>query len=143
MVEAPPNGMPQFYPSMTYEDAVGAIAFLTKAFGFEELAVHTGEGEGSRQVEHAELRFGTGILMMGSPRPDRPGEDSGHRTPTWRMSMPIAPARRRQARRSRWNRMTTTTAVAATECRTWRGTSGSSGRTCPRRNESSGLRTQE
>lgn len=77
MVEAPPNGMPQFYPSMTYEDAVGAIAFLTEAFGFEELAVHTGEG--SRQVEHAELRFGTGILMMGSPRPDRPWR--GQRTP--------------------------------------------------------------
>lgn len=79
MIEAPPNGMPQFYPSLTYENALAAIAFLKDAFGFEEIAVHTGEGESARQVEHAELRFGTGVLMMGSPRPDRPWQ--GQRTP--------------------------------------------------------------
>ncbi len=70
MVDAPPNGMPQFYPSLSYRDALAAIAFLKDAFGFEEMAVYTGEGPDARQVEHAELRFGTGILMMGSPRPD-------------------------------------------------------------------------
>ena len=74
MVEAPPNGLPQFYPSLTYRDALAAIAWLKDAFGFEEMAVYTGAGENARQIEHAELRFGTGVLMMGSPRPDRPSE---------------------------------------------------------------------
>jgi uncharacterized glyoxalase superfamily protein PhnB len=75
MIEAPPNGMPQFYPSLTYRDALAAIAWLKDAFGFEEVMVHTGEGERPRQVEHAELRFGTGVLMLGSPRPDRRWQD--------------------------------------------------------------------
>jgi len=73
MTDAPPNGTPQFYPNMTYNDALAAIAFLEDAFGFEEMAVYMGEGDGAREVEHAELRFGTGIFMTGSPRPgERP-----------------------------------------------------------------------
>lgn len=79
MVESPPNGMPQLYPSLTYHDALAAIDWLERAFGFERMGVHTGEGPDVRQVAHAELRFGTGVLMMGSPRP---GHDAaGQRTP--------------------------------------------------------------
>lgn len=72
MTDTPPNGMPQFYPSLTYKDAIEAIAWLEKAFGFERIAVYAGEGYGARQVEHAELRFGSGILMTGSRRADLP-----------------------------------------------------------------------
>jgi len=42
MVAAPPNGLPQFYPSLSYDDALAAIAWLKDAFGFEEMAVYTG-----------------------------------------------------------------------------------------------------
>jgi uncharacterized glyoxalase superfamily protein PhnB len=46
-----------------YDDARAAIATLKDAFGFSEVAVY--EGEDGR-VQHAELAFGSGMVMLGS-----------------------------------------------------------------------------
>ena len=59
--------MTTFYPTLTYEDAPGAIDFLCKAFGFERQQAM--EGPDGR-IPHAELRFGDGIVMLGSQRDD-------------------------------------------------------------------------
>jgi len=50
-------------PSARYKDAHAAIAWLERAFGFERHAVYDGP-DGT--VAHAELRFGTGMIMLGS-----------------------------------------------------------------------------
>jgi uncharacterized glyoxalase superfamily protein PhnB len=63
------------YPSMRYRDARTAIAWLERAFGFEAHVVHEGDGG---TITHAELRYGQGLIMLGSARPNgdhrRPGE---------------------------------------------------------------------
>lgn len=59
---------------MTYDDAEAAIAWLEKGFGFERASVHTGP---NGRVAHAELRYGDGMIMLGSA-----GENEfGLRTP--------------------------------------------------------------
>jgi uncharacterized glyoxalase superfamily protein PhnB len=55
------------FPTLRYRDADAAIAWLEDVFGFEEKAVHRGE-DGS--VQHAELRLGPGLIMLGQHRPD-------------------------------------------------------------------------
>ena len=66
---------PDIYPSMRYRDARGAIDWLERAFGFQRHVVHE-NADGS--VAHAELRYGEGIVMLGSWRgeddPRRPGQ---------------------------------------------------------------------
>ena len=52
-------------PALQYRDARAAIAFLTRAFGFAEKAVHDGP-DGS--VAHAELTLGNGMVMLGSAK---------------------------------------------------------------------------
>ncbi len=59
------NGMPTLFPGLSYRDAQAAIVWLERAFGFEELLVVPGPNGG---VAHAELRFGNGVLMLGSLR---------------------------------------------------------------------------
>ncbi len=59
------RGLPTFYPGLSYRDAQAAIGWLERAFGFEELLVVPGPGG---LVTHAELRFGNGVLMLGSLR---------------------------------------------------------------------------
>lgn len=56
---------PTICPTLRYKDAKAAIAFLTDAFGFTEVAVYEG-GDGT--VEHAELAYGNGMVMLGSER---------------------------------------------------------------------------
>jgi uncharacterized glyoxalase superfamily protein PhnB len=53
----------QVIPSLRYRDAHAAIAWLETAFGFVRRAVYDGP-EGT--VGHAELRLGTGMIMLGS-----------------------------------------------------------------------------
>jgi len=60
---------PTVFPWRTYDDAHAAIAFLEAAFGAERHAYHEAD-DGS--VRHAELRFGDGIVMVGSSRADLP-----------------------------------------------------------------------
>jgi uncharacterized glyoxalase superfamily protein PhnB len=54
---------PTVFPSLNYDDAQAAIEFLVSAFGAKRHAVHAGD-DGS--IRHAELRFGNGIVMLGS-----------------------------------------------------------------------------
>ena len=51
------------YPTLRYDDAKTAIAFLTSAFGLVEENVMTGD-DGS--VGHAELSWGDSIVMLGT-----------------------------------------------------------------------------
>jgi uncharacterized glyoxalase superfamily protein PhnB len=55
--------MTTVFPTLKYDDAHKAIAFLCDALGFERHAVHeTDDGK----VGHAELRHGDGMVMLGS-----------------------------------------------------------------------------
>jgi uncharacterized glyoxalase superfamily protein PhnB len=56
-----------FYPALRYADARAAIAWLAQAFGFEEDVCYAAD-DGS--VAHAQLRFGGGLVMLGSARDD-------------------------------------------------------------------------
>ena len=59
---------------LTYEDASAAIDWLERALGFERSSVHEGP---NGKVAHAELRFGDGMIMLGTAGPN----DFGLRTP--------------------------------------------------------------
>ena len=54
-------------PALRYRDAHAAIALLVDGFGFALNALHEGE---NRAVEHAQLTFGSGMVMLGSARED-------------------------------------------------------------------------
>lgn len=61
-MKATPAGWPRISTALYYEDAAKAIDWLCNAFGFEvRLKV---EGDGGR-VEHSELVFGEGLIMVG------------------------------------------------------------------------------
>jgi uncharacterized glyoxalase superfamily protein PhnB len=57
------------FPTLRYDDAPAAIEFLTNALGAERHAVYPAE---NGRVSHAELRFGNGIVMLGSAGPAQP-----------------------------------------------------------------------
>src|SRR5262245_7085934 len=57
---------PTVFPTLVYDDASGAIDFLTNAFGAERHAVYGDNGA----IQHAELRLGNGIVMFGSSGAD-------------------------------------------------------------------------
>jgi len=50
-------------PSLRYADAAKAIDWLCDAFGFERQLVVPGENGG---IAHAQLRYGNGMIMLGS-----------------------------------------------------------------------------
>ena len=56
------------YPSLCYEDAPAAIAWLCRAFGFTERLVVPGP---NNTVMHSELSLGNGVIMVGSPHAER------------------------------------------------------------------------
>jgi uncharacterized glyoxalase superfamily protein PhnB len=56
-------------PALRYRDAVAAIDWLTRAFGFEKQAVYMGP---DNTVAHAQLTFGKGMIMLGSVVDDTP-----------------------------------------------------------------------
>ncbi|MEW2549332.1 VOC family protein [Streptomyces sp. NPDC047002] len=58
-------GGPGICPTLLYDDAKAAIATLKDAFGFSEIAVYEAD-DGT--VLHAELGFGSGVVMLGSRR---------------------------------------------------------------------------
>ncbi len=49
-------------PCLAYREALAAIAWLCRAFGFEKHGVYA-DGD---TVHHAELTFGNGMIMLGS-----------------------------------------------------------------------------
>ena len=63
-----PPGWPRISSSLYYDDPKAAIDWLCKAFGFEVRLLVEGDG-GS--VEHSELTFGEGLVMVSGPRTDK------------------------------------------------------------------------
>lgn len=57
-------------PTLRYRDAVAAIEWLGRAFGFEKHLVVPDQNGG---VAHAELVFGNGMIMLSSARDDEYG----------------------------------------------------------------------
>ncbi len=58
---------PTLIPTMRYRDAGAAIDWLCATFGFERQAVFPDADGG---VAHAQLRLGSGMIMIGSARDD-------------------------------------------------------------------------
>lgn len=72
MADKPRIGVPNIFPALRYQDAPKAIEWLNRAFGFEKQFVVPGE---NNTVAHAQLRLGSGMIMMGSggkPDPANP-----------------------------------------------------------------------
>lgn len=66
-----PPGWPRITAALFYDDPRAAIDWLCRAFGFEvRLLV---EGEGGR-VEHSELEYGDGLIMVGGTDTRRAGQ---------------------------------------------------------------------
>ena len=57
----------KLYPALRYKDAHAAHQWLQDAFGFEPVALHEDDRGG---VTHAEMRWGTDLIMFGSARED-------------------------------------------------------------------------
>jgi len=57
---------PRIYPTFRYRDAPAIIDFLERAFGFKVNAKHM-DGD---LVAHAQLSFGSSMIMLGSVRDD-------------------------------------------------------------------------
>lgn len=70
MTETKATEAPRIYPTLRCRDAEAMIHWLKDAFGFTEHAVHRGNGV----VQHAELAFGSSILMLGQDRDDQYGK---------------------------------------------------------------------
>ncbi|TIU17896.1 MAG: glyoxalase, partial [Mesorhizobium sp.] len=64
---------PRVYPTLRYRNAAKMIEWLGEAFGF---AVHARYGEGDI-VHHAELTFGSSMIMLGTARDDKFGQMIG------------------------------------------------------------------
>jgi uncharacterized glyoxalase superfamily protein PhnB len=72
-------------PCLRYRDALAAIDWLCNAFGFEKHAVHVDD---NGIVQHAQLVFGNGMVMLGSvdngsawgQRIAQPGDIGGRET---------------------------------------------------------------
>ena len=64
---AMPETGPSIVPCLSYRDAPAAIAWLKEAFGFTENLVVPGPDD---TIAHAQLAFGTGMVMVGSQRDD-------------------------------------------------------------------------
>ncbi len=62
MAAQPPN----MYPFMRFNDAESALDWLSRAFGFKELAVYRGD---DGVIHHAEISLGPGIVMFGQGDP--------------------------------------------------------------------------
>jgi uncharacterized glyoxalase superfamily protein PhnB len=63
-----PPGWPRIASSLYYQDPVRAIDWLCRAFGFE-VRIKVEGPDGS--IEHSELAFGEGLIMVGGDRKDR------------------------------------------------------------------------
>lgn len=57
----------RIFPAVRYQDAPAAIAWLGRAFGFEEHMVVPGE---NGTIVHAQLRLAGNFIMLGSSRED-------------------------------------------------------------------------
>lgn len=60
---------PRIYPTLRYRDSEAMIRWLKDIFGFTERVVYRSDGV----VRHAELAYGSSILMLGQCRDDEYG----------------------------------------------------------------------
>jgi uncharacterized glyoxalase superfamily protein PhnB len=68
-MKPPPSDWPRCSSAVFYQDAVAAIEWLCDAFGFEVRIKVVGE---HGRIEHSELSFGGGIVMVAQEQPDSP-----------------------------------------------------------------------
>lgn len=61
---------PSVIPMISYEDGIGALEWLARAFGFRETARLTAA---DGRLSHGEMRAGDGLIMVASPTPDYRG----------------------------------------------------------------------
>ncbi len=61
------EGKPNIFPFLRYQDAPAAVEWLARVFGFEKQMVVPGPGG---TIRHAQMRFGPGVIMLGSVRDD-------------------------------------------------------------------------
>ena len=66
----PKDTIATIIPTMRYNDAKSAIEWLCDTFGFTRQLVVEDDSEG---IAHAQLRFGNGMIMLGSARDDEFG----------------------------------------------------------------------
>ena len=66
----PKNTKATVIATMRYRNAAAAIEWLCLVFGFEKHLVVPGEGT---VIEHAQLSFGNGMIMLGSVKDDEYG----------------------------------------------------------------------
>lgn len=63
MPESRTRGPQKIVPYLAYKDAPGAMDFLVRAFGFEEISRYP---QPDGRIGHAELRFQDNVLMLAS-----------------------------------------------------------------------------
>lgn len=61
------NGPQTVIPMISYEDGIGALEWLAKAFGFRELTRMTWP---DGRLAHGEMEAGGGLIMLATPSPD-------------------------------------------------------------------------
>jgi len=71
----PHKNWPHLSSAVFYDDAPGAIDWLCNAFGFQTRVKV--EGEGGR-IEHSELTFGDGVVMIASVGGKKEGHDRSY-----------------------------------------------------------------
>jgi uncharacterized glyoxalase superfamily protein PhnB len=83
-MSTPPAGSATVIPTLRYRNAEAAIDWLVRVFGFARKAVYASD---DGVVQHAELTFGNGMIMLGSHREDEltrfltvPGDLGGRST---------------------------------------------------------------
>jgi uncharacterized glyoxalase superfamily protein PhnB len=64
----------KLYPSLRYKDARAAHAWLQEAFGFEPVALYEDD---QGEISHAEMRWGSDLIMFGPARVDSFGDRVG------------------------------------------------------------------
>ncbi len=68
---------PNIFPGFRYKNAPEAIEWLEKAFGFARHLVVPGDDD---TIAHAQLKFGSGMIMLGSaprmPDPEKPWDSA-------------------------------------------------------------------
>ncbi len=83
---------PRLYPTMRCQDAEAMIRWLCEVLGFRTLQVYRADGV----VVHAELAYGSSILMLGQAKDDAygalVGDPKGRRTDALYLAVPDADA---------------------------------------------------
>jgi uncharacterized glyoxalase superfamily protein PhnB len=114
-------------PYLLYQDAAAALAFLSHAFGFEEIKRMTSP---DGRVGHAEMRFGDGEIHLGQPeQPSSPRSYGGTSVLLYVYVEDVdehCARSRRRARRSSTNLPIRSTASGAITAAIPKGTPGTS-----------------